>query len=284
MENISMSPSSKKDLLNFIKANIINEYYTIIAKHSNNGHKVYNAIKKDKDSYITKVAKNITTKPVIKEIKTSDPDVINIVNFMDSFMHEGAPDTMFYFGDYEKNVNNMLKLFPFTFSVIKNTSDYNFFKIKNTLLKDGLLNNITANKFKIIVSSTNVENHTRFNQIKKIQFSDLKEDEIITVKFVLENNTILPGKRLYFNTKDCDIKYPSFVGYNLPKDRTIVPECTCRVIKEDFRYSNFTIDEEVNVITIYENKKTAQRTSALVSSVENPNKTGIVLLLQLKRK
>lgn len=213
--------------------------------------------------------------------------------------------------DYFSKIQKVIRAFNLTVNITKLTksASLGFPKIKNTLFKEGNLNNLAVIKFTLFKFS-NIEKEkiqelvdrdanapkmlinlvtqkksfgilSTLDYVVCLSDPNLLEKELpIFVKIFIPKYGSSP---MIFHIEDVKINVFNSKGYNIPKERKIISGIYCRVIRTNKKYHNFNLDDIILVQKIIENSKTPQANKALCSLQTNPSKMGLVKLLDLKR-
>lgn len=238
----------------------------------------------------SKSTKSSTTYKLVKkhisEVESTLGKPLDIkVAIMDMIYSQVISNRYLVYDKLFKNINNkLLKPFKCTLCVpdIPNVG-YGFEKVKLTMFNRGLLNNFPISRIRGPIF--NLDQKSRINDDLMsnltIELTKEKVDELL-------NRTIIYGRpgaistELRFSLEEVIIKTPNLKGFNNVKDKNIVEGCVCRVIKTNKKYSNFEMDDIVEVVSIFENSKTKQRNSALCFSKKS-DVQGLIYIKQLKR-
>ncbi len=269
-----------------------NFYFLINKDHSFKGVGIYRDSKKDiiylSINKLTDLEKHKSTSKIKYEYNSLNnlPNT-QLVSLVDYFV---ISENQFDLGAFNLIFSKLLMLFNFNFNVrelVKNKY-LSYPKIKASLFNKGLLNNLKITNTKIITTydtALNIDNldsniicirGNDKNNLKSIFQQNNSLDIILYTKIPGINTT------LKFYIELCDVKNNAYNGYNPPKDKTIRVGDEAKVIRTDFKYSNFLHGDILEVVEIFINSKTPQKHSALCIRKSDGYKS-LVHILNLKK-
>lgn len=223
------------------------------------------------NSLLTKInPKNVKLKHLSIQSLSHDHMLVSLLNYFKELTEEGKllNNGGIIIGHLSLVLSKLFVLFKFKFSVkeLVNNKFLSYPKIKANLFDKGLLNNLPIRAMRIVPT------YDIALDLKSLDSSYLVLEDTKTHKSIFHTNSldvILSTKleglttTLKFYAELCNIHSNSFNGYNPPKDKTIRIGDLTKVIKTDFKYSQFLYGDKLVVLQIFHNSKTPQKHSAL---------------------